>query len=62
MWLGEGSADEIIEARGLKQVTDTGALEQMVASVITDNPDQVAQYRAADEGKQKKLRVSSSVR
>ena len=55
LWLGEGSADEIIEARGLKQVTDTGALEQMVASVITDNPDQVAQYRAADEGKQKKL-------
>jgi len=39
LWLGEGSADEIIEARGLKQVTDTGALEQMVASVITDNPD-----------------------
>jgi len=55
LWLGEGSADEIIEARGLKQVTDTGALEQMVGSVITDNPDQVAQYRAADEGKQKKL-------
>ena len=55
LWLGEGSADEIIEARGLKQVTDTGALEQMVASVITDNPGQVAQYRAADEGKQKKL-------
>ncbi|MGB0764250.1 MAG: Asp-tRNA(Asn)/Glu-tRNA(Gln) amidotransferase subunit GatB [Luminiphilus sp.] len=55
LWLGEGSADEIIEARGLKQVTDTGALEQMVASVITDNPDQVAQYRAADAGKQKKL-------
>ena len=55
LWLGEGSADEIIEARGLKQVTDTGALEQMVASVITDNPDQLAQYRAADEGKQKKL-------
>ena len=55
LWQGEGSADEIIEARGLKQVTDTSALEEMVATVITDNPDQVAQYRAADEGKQKKL-------
>ena len=52
---GEGDADQIIEARGLKQVSDTGALESMVEAVIADNPDQVAQYLAADEAKQKKL-------
>ncbi|WOJ98323.1 Asp-tRNA(Asn)/Glu-tRNA(Gln) amidotransferase subunit GatB [Congregibacter brevis] len=55
MWNGEGGADAIIEARGLKQVSDSGALESMVDKVIADNPDQVAQYRAADPAKQKKL-------
>ena len=55
LWAGEGDADQIIEARGLKQVSDSGALESMVDSVIADNPDQVAQYLAADEAKQKKL-------
>ena len=52
---GEGTADEIIEARGLKQVSDTSELASMVASVVEANPEQVAQYRAADRGKQKKL-------
>ncbi len=55
MWNGEGDADQVIEARGLKQVSDTGALEAMVDQVIADNPDQVAQYLAADDGKRKKL-------
>ena len=55
LWAGEGDADPIIEARGLKQVSDSGALESMVDSVIADNADQVAQYLAADEAKQKKL-------
>ena len=55
LWLGEGTADEIIEARGLRQVTDTGALESLVAQVIEGHPDQVTQYQAADEAKQKKL-------
>ena len=55
MWDGEGDADDIIAARGLKQVSDSGALEAMVDEVIADNPDQVAQYRAADEAKRKKL-------
>ena len=55
LWADEGDADQIIEARGLKQVSDTGALESMVEAVIADNPDQVAQYLAADEAKQKKL-------
>ena len=55
MWDGEGDADDIIAARGLKQVSDSGALEAMVDEVISNNPDQVAQYRAADEAKRKKL-------
>lgn len=55
MWSGEGDADSIIEARGLKQVSDSGALEAMVDSVIADNQVQVEQYLAADENKRKKL-------
>jgi aspartyl-tRNA(Asn)/glutamyl-tRNA(Gln) amidotransferase subunit B len=43
---GEGSADAIIEARGLKQITDEGELERMIAEVVDANPQQVEQYRA----------------
>jgi len=52
---GEGSADEIIENQGLKQVTDTGAIEKLVDDVIDANPDQVKQYQQAPEEKQGKL-------
>jgi len=55
MWQGEGGADEIIDARGLKQVSDSGALETMVDEVISSNSAQVEQYLAADEAKRKKL-------
>jgi aspartyl-tRNA(Asn)/glutamyl-tRNA(Gln) amidotransferase subunit B len=55
MWRGEGSADEIIEAKGLKQVSDSGELEAMVDEVIAANADQVQQYLASDDGKRKKL-------
>ena len=55
MWQGEGSADDIIETRGLKQVSDSGALETMVDEVISGNAAQVEQYLAADEAKRKKL-------
>ena len=55
LWKGEGSVDQIIESRGLKQVSDSGALEELVSQVISANGDQVAQYRAADSAKQKKL-------
>ncbi len=55
MWQGEGSADEVIEARGLKQVSDSSALEAMVDEVIAGNAAQVQQFLAADEGKRKKL-------
>jgi aspartyl-tRNA(Asn)/glutamyl-tRNA(Gln) amidotransferase subunit B len=55
MWQGDGSADQVIEARGLQQVSDTGALEAMVDEVIAGSAAQVEQYLAADEGKRKKL-------
>ncbi|AML53247.1 Asp-tRNA(Asn)/Glu-tRNA(Gln) amidotransferase subunit GatB [Falsihalocynthiibacter arcticus] len=41
-----GDPAEIVEARGMKQVTDTGAIEAAVAKVVADNPDQVAKARA----------------
>ncbi len=55
MWEGEGSADEIIAAKGLKQVTDTGAIESMIQGVLDANAAQVEQFRASDEDKQKKM-------
>ena len=55
MWEGEGSADQIIDAKGLKQVTDTGAIEEMIQGVLDANAAQVEQFRASDEDKQKKM-------
>ncbi|HHZ9317910.1 TPA: Asp-tRNA(Asn)/Glu-tRNA(Gln) amidotransferase subunit GatB [Pseudomonas aeruginosa] len=52
---GEGSADQIIEAKGLKQVTDSGAIEKMLDEVLAANAEQVEQYRAADEAKRGKM-------
>ncbi len=49
MWDGEGSADEIIDARGLKQITDTSAIETIVDKVIEANPGQVAEYKAGKD-------------
>ncbi len=55
LWAGEGSADEIIEAKGLKQITDSGAIEQIVDEVIAANQQQVENYRNADEQKRGKM-------
>jgi aspartyl-tRNA(Asn)/glutamyl-tRNA(Gln) amidotransferase subunit B len=49
MWQGEGNADEIIEARGLRQITDSGAIETLIDEVIATNPEQVEQFRAGKE-------------
>jgi aspartyl-tRNA(Asn)/glutamyl-tRNA(Gln) amidotransferase subunit B len=49
MWSGEGSADEIIEARGLRQITDSSAIESAVDAVIAANPEQVAEYRGGKD-------------
>jgi aspartyl-tRNA(Asn)/glutamyl-tRNA(Gln) amidotransferase subunit B len=52
---GEGDADEIIDNQGLKQVTDTDAIEKLVDDVIAANPDQVKQYQENPTDKQGKL-------
>ena len=49
LWAGEGDADAIIEKRGLKQITDTSAIEKVIDDVIAANPDQLAQYRAGKD-------------
>jgi aspartyl-tRNA(Asn)/glutamyl-tRNA(Gln) amidotransferase subunit B len=49
MWAGEGDADAVIEKKGLKQITDTGAIEKVIDEVIAKNPKQVEQYRAGKE-------------
>ena len=49
MWAGEGTADSIIEARGLKQITDTSEIEAVVDKVIAANPSQVAEYQSGKD-------------
>jgi aspartyl-tRNA(Asn)/glutamyl-tRNA(Gln) amidotransferase subunit B len=49
MWDGAGDANAIIEARGLKQISDSGELEGIVDGVIAANPQQVADYRGGKE-------------
>jgi aspartyl-tRNA(Asn)/glutamyl-tRNA(Gln) amidotransferase subunit B len=49
MWAGEGSASAIIEARGLRQITDAAAIESAVDAVIAANPGQAADYRAGKD-------------
>ncbi len=55
MWSGDGSADEIIAAKGLKQITDSGAIEAIVDEVIANSTQQVENYRQADAEKQPKM-------
>jgi aspartyl-tRNA(Asn)/glutamyl-tRNA(Gln) amidotransferase subunit B len=49
MWDGEGSARAIIEKRGLRQLSDTGAIEKIVDEVLASNARQVEDYRAGKE-------------
>ena len=42
IWTGGGSPSEVVESRGLKQVTDTGAIEKAVDEIIAQNPDKIA--------------------
>ncbi|WP_235041987.1 Asp-tRNA(Asn)/Glu-tRNA(Gln) amidotransferase subunit GatB [Vreelandella profundi] len=56
LWNGQGeTADEVIETKGLKQVTDTVAIEAMIDKVIADSPAQVAQYRDSEPDKRGKM-------
>ncbi len=50
LWNGEGnSADEIIEKQGLKQITDTGAIEALIDEVLAANAAMVAEFKAGKE-------------
>jgi aspartyl-tRNA(Asn)/glutamyl-tRNA(Gln) amidotransferase subunit B len=49
MWSDGRTADDIIESKGLKQITDAGAIEGVIDAVIAANPKQLADYRAGKD-------------
>jgi len=49
MWGGGASADAIIESKGLKQITDTSAIEKAIDEVMAKNPGQLADFRAGKD-------------
>jgi len=49
LWENEGDVDNIIESRGLKQITDTGAIERIIDEVIANCSEQVQQYKDGNE-------------
>ncbi len=49
MWAGGEDADTIIDRKGLKQITDTGAIEKLVDEVLQNNPAQVEQYKSGQQ-------------
>jgi aspartyl-tRNA(Asn)/glutamyl-tRNA(Gln) amidotransferase subunit B len=49
MWADGSDADAVIEARGLKQITDSGAIEKVIDEVIAANPKQLADYRSGKD-------------
>ena len=55
LWNGASDADTVIAAKGLKQVSDSGAIAALVEQVLAANPKQVADYRAAADDKKAKM-------
>jgi aspartyl-tRNA(Asn)/glutamyl-tRNA(Gln) amidotransferase subunit B len=49
MWASGGTADAIIEEKGLKQITDSSAIERAIEEVMAKNPGQLADYRAGKD-------------
>ena len=49
MWVGEGEADAIIDSRGLKQITDSGAIESVLDEIIAANPKQFEQLKGGKD-------------
>jgi len=49
LWNQEGSVDQIIDSKGLIQITDTGEIEKIIEEVISNNSAQVDQYRSGNE-------------
>jgi len=46
IWVGEGDADTIIDNKGLKQITDSSAIKSIIDEIISNNPSQVAEFKA----------------
>lgn len=55
LWQDGGDVDAIIDRKGLRQVTDTGAIEAVIDEVLTANAAQVEQYRASEPEKRAKM-------
>lgn len=55
MFNGEGDADTIIQTRGLKQVSDEGAIVKIIDDILAANLEQVEQFKTADDSKRKKM-------
>ncbi len=55
LWQQEGDVDSIIENKNLKQVSDTGAIEAIIDEVLSNNPDQVNNFKNANPDKQPKM-------
>ena len=49
MWTGGRDADAVIEEKGLKQITDTSAIEKAIDEVMARNPGQLAEYRSGKD-------------
>jgi len=49
MWDEGSDADAVIEAKGLRQITDTAAIETVIRKVMEDNPGQLADYRSGKD-------------
>ena len=49
LWKGEGTADEVIEQQGLKQISDASAIEGIIREVLDSNPQQIEQYRGGQD-------------
>ena len=49
MWAEGATADAVIESRGLRQITDTGAIERVIDEVLQKNPGQLADYRSGKD-------------
>ena len=49
MWKTGKQAAEIVEQKGLKQISDSGEIEAIVARIVAENPGQVEQFRSGNE-------------
>ena len=49
MWLTQKGPDQIIEEKGLKQVTDSTEIEKVIDKVFEENPTQLKQYKSGKE-------------